>query len=98
MLINKKELNDCIQILVDYYNPLKIILFGSSISGNINANSDFDFCVILDNNQDKKQAKPILPRKCSLVIDTLDDFNSLKLNFATIEFIIDFNGQTVYER
>ncbi|MEG2017290.1 MAG: nucleotidyltransferase domain-containing protein, partial [Clostridium sp.] len=40
--------------IIDKYNPLKIILFGSCASGCANSKSDIDLCIIME-YQDKQE-------------------------------------------
>lgn len=40
-----------LQRLVEQYQPLKVILFGSSAKGNFNENSDIDLLIIKDTSE-----------------------------------------------
>jgi len=42
----EKELNRIVSILIEKYDPLKIILFGSLATGNVHEYSDLDLIVI----------------------------------------------------
>ncbi len=42
----QKEIDDISSQIVEKYQPQKLILFGSAVSGNFNKNSDLDFLVI----------------------------------------------------
>jgi len=47
----RKELDRDLSILKSQYNPLKVILFGSLISGNIGEWSDIDLMIVKDTDK-----------------------------------------------
>jgi predicted nucleotidyltransferase len=48
------KINQLIQRIVDVANPLKIILFGSAVRGDMTKNSDLDVLVILPEGTPKR--------------------------------------------
>jgi predicted nucleotidyltransferase len=54
-LTKQAAIEEITRRLIDYYNPLRIYLFGSEARGDAGPDSDLDFCVVLPDD-----APPIL--------------------------------------
>ena len=61
-LIDKKQINQAVEILSRESAPLKIILFGSYARGDANYDSDVDFLVIEKELKDKRKEMTRLRR------------------------------------
>jgi uncharacterized protein len=83
--------------IIDIYQPLDIILFGSCAKGRVKKNSDIDICVILETN-DKRQAARNMLLKISynidldIVIYTPEEWELYKDNKSTFAGIICKTG------
>jgi predicted nucleotidyltransferase len=100
----EKELQRVIRIIIDKYNPEKIILFGSLVEGKIHEWSDIDLLII------KKTDKRSIERCIELAglvkpkigidffIYTPDEFKTLiRERYSFISEIIK-KGKVVYEK
>ena len=50
-MVSDKDLNKVVSRIVEFYQPEKIILFGSYAQGNPNENSDLDLILIKETNE-----------------------------------------------
>ena len=50
-MVSNIELENVVSRIVDFYQPEKIILFGSYALGNADENSDLDFLLIKETNE-----------------------------------------------
>jgi uncharacterized protein len=51
-MIDSNKINEIVKKIVDRFNPIKIILFGSYASGTPNENSDLDLLIVQDTELD----------------------------------------------
>lgn len=99
-----KELNRWLEILITSYQPLKVIIFGSIVTGEINEWSDIDLLIV------KRTDKAFLDRTkevllllnpkvgVDILVYTPDEFNTLKKERRFFIDEIIKKGVTLYER
>ncbi|HPO50988.1 MAG TPA: nucleotidyltransferase domain-containing protein [Spirochaetota bacterium] len=97
--------NEIINILINKFNPEKIILFGSRARGNSNENSDYDLLLLKKGIKNKiKETQEIyknllgLNLAVDILIETPEDYEINKLNKFTVYSNIDKEGKILYER
>jgi predicted nucleotidyltransferase len=81
MKIDQQQLTDITQRLVNAYQPLRIILFGSQAWGTPNESSDVDLLVVIDHSEEppwRRAYKGYLSLfgvgiPCDVVIRTADE-------------------------
>ena len=83
--------------LINRYNPLDIILFGSCAKGRVTRSSDVDICLILDTNDKRKIVRDILSEveyniDLDVVIYTPQEWRKNKDDQATFAGIIQRTG------
>ena len=99
-----EELERCIEVLKDEYNPEKIIIFGSFVNDKIKRWSDLDLVIIKETNQPflDRIKEVILLLKPKVGIDILvytpSEFKNLSTTRAFFKNEICLKGRTVYER
>jgi len=94
--------------IVEAVDPQKIILFGSFAKGTDTSNSDYDLCVINDDidfddfdNQYyaiRNAIRKITDKPVNLIIKTKQKFDRNKNCRAYVDYYIDKEGVTIYER
>lgn len=100
----KKELDRIVKILVKDYQPEKIILFGSLVSGRLHEWSDIDLAIIKKTNKKFYQrigeASALISHHfpLDLLVYTPDEFNQMaSYNYFVRDEIIK-NGKVVYAK
>lgn len=104
-MVEIDKINDIAKRIAEFYNPDKIILFGSYAYGNPNENSDLDFLIIKDSDIPRpERASEIRKMLYGTMIpmdvlvytnkEILDSMGS-KYNFI---YQAIKNGKTLYER
>jgi len=101
----KNQLRQSLKIIIGYLNPEKIILFGSRANGNFSENSDYDLFILKEGILHKRKAtqelyKLLYPTKLAidLIIETPENFESLKSHTSLIYYQVDKFGKVVYEK
>jgi len=100
----QEELERCIKVLRDGYDPERIILFGSFVNDNVKRWSDIDLVIIKETNQpflDRiKEVILLLQPKIGLdiLVYTPSEFKNLSATRAFFKNEISSKGRTVYER
>jgi predicted nucleotidyltransferase len=54
-MINSKQINRVVKLIVDYYAPDQVLLFGSHAKGNADVQSDLDLIIVKDASLPKGQ-------------------------------------------
>ena len=57
-LTKSEAIEEITRRLVDYYQPLRIYLFGSEARGDAGPDSDLDFCVVLPDDAPERLFRP----------------------------------------
>jgi len=100
----QEELERCIKVLKDKYDPERIILFGSFVNDNVKRWSDIDLVIIKETNQpflDRTKEVILLlqPRVgIDILVYTPNEFRDLCATRAFFKNEICSKGRTVYER
>jgi uncharacterized protein len=94
-------------------DPYKVFLFGSTVNGNTNSNSDIDIAVILDNDiihysYDEKLDTKVRVRDSildlsykvpiDLVVYSKSEFKMLKEKNPQFAYEIEGKGKVIYEK
>jgi predicted nucleotidyltransferase len=104
-MIEQDKITEIINKIARYYDPDKIILFGSFATGNANENSDLDLLVIKDTDLPRPQ-RTVEVRKLlhgamvpiDIIVYTPREINkSKKKKFSFVHEVLN-NGKTIYER
>ena len=100
----QEELERCIKVLKDGYDPEKIVLFGSFVNDNVKRWSDINLVIIKETNQpflDRTKEVILLlqPRVgIDILVYTPSEFRDLCAKRAFFKNEICAKGRTVYER
>lgn len=101
----ENPLDQSIKIIIGYLNPEKIILFGSRANGKFTEYSDYDLFILKTGISHKRKAtqelyKLLYPTKLAidLIIETPENFETLKNHTSLIYFQVDKFGKVVYEK
>ena len=93
------------QKLIEQVNPICIYLFGSFANGTAHADSDFDFYIIVDDNEKDlhavatsayKAIRGVKQRPVDILVGTKSRFDERKYQFA-IENEVFHKGILIYE-
>lgn len=100
-----RKVDEAVKMIIEVGRPRKIILFGSYVTGNMNANSDLDILVIGDNSIDNSREESVRIRRAlkglKIPIDILvvreNDYDALKDRPGLVYREIARTGKVVYE-
>lgn len=86
--------------IVNMYNPVEIILFGSCARGRVSRSSDIDFCVILNTDDKRSMVRDILLNvdcyaDLDIVIYTPEEWVKYKGDLSTFAGIINKTGVSI---
>lgn len=101
----KERLKKIVKIIVENFDPEKIILFGSYAYGNPKMDSDIDLMIIMHTDL-QPHRRSVLLRKLlkdigipkDIVVKTPDEFNRFKDIVGTITYPAAHKGKVLYER
>ncbi|MBU0651045.1 nucleotidyltransferase domain-containing protein [bacterium] len=62
-MVNKKQIDNIVKIVVDKYNPDKVVLFGSYAKGNPSENSDLDLIIIKDSSEPRYKRANVIRKE-----------------------------------
>ncbi len=98
-----KEIEKIKNQLIDKYNPIDIILFGSCAKARISRGSDIDICIILETDDKRKTVRDILVNvdydvDLDVVIYTPEEWQKYKDDKATFVSIINKTGVSLIGR
>jgi len=104
-IIDNDKLKIVVDKLVNAYNPNAIYLFGSSAWGRVHQESDLDLLVVVNQSEEKIYKRPIKGIKAlrglkiakDLIVYTVDEFNNLASNEASLFYKIKREGIKLYE-
>ncbi len=98
-----EQLNEIVRKIVDYIDPIKIILFGSRTNEDHRADSDYDIVVIYDGEKPKHETSVNIHKlfrhpkfSMDLFILTDEELNSQKHIANTLAREISENGVIIY--
>ncbi|MBO8159057.1 nucleotidyltransferase domain-containing protein [Thermosyntropha sp.] len=99
----EKEIEKIKSQMVDKYNPLDIILFGSCAKGLAGKSSDIDLCVILEtDNKRRTLAEMLVDIGCEMDLDiviyTPEEWSTHKDDRATLAGVINRTGVSLLGR
>jgi len=104
--MRKNIINKMLQILIQAYNPNKVILFGSYAWGKPTINSDIDIIVVVESSKDKISKRAIkayellrefkIPK--DIIVYTEIEFNSLANHQSSLCYKVINEGQVLYDR
>jgi len=97
------EIDSIKEQLINKYNPLDIILFGSCAKGRVTRNSDVDICIIIETNDKRKIVRDILMEidykvDLDIVVYTPQEWQNNKDDPATFAGIIKKTGVSLIGR
>ena len=104
-MIAKEQIESVVQVIVEGYEPIKIILFGSYAYGHPTKDSDLDLLIIKDGEasgiQRNRRVRNIL-KDFSIPIDVIvkssQEFDMLKDVIGTVIYPANKYGKVVYEQ
>lgn len=100
-----KEINELTNSFVKDLLPVRIYLFGSFAEGKQNADSDFDFYIIVDNSQGDmpeltakayKAIRHKQKRSVDIIVNTEKTFEDRKSKFSSVEREVAEKGVLLY--
>lgn len=97
------EIELVLKAFIDIFHPTRVILFGSATTANFYDESDFDFLVVLQSQDEVKRAwkelkkvRPVSKRPLDVIFRSEDDF---KLGFAGgASLMAQESGRVLYTR
>ena len=99
-----KELDKLVERIVDAVHPLKIILFGSAVRGEMGPDSDVDVLVVMPDGTDRLETAGYLhtqffgvPLAVDVLVATPSDLEEHKDNIGLIYYTILEEGKELYE-
>ncbi|KAF5419748.1 MAG: nucleotidyltransferase domain-containing protein [ANME-2 cluster archaeon] len=104
-MISQEQIESVVQVIVEGYEPMKIILFGSYAYGHPTKDSDLDLLIIKDGEasgiQRNRRVRNIL-KDFSIPIDVIvkssQEFDMLKDVIGTVIYPANKYGKVVYEQ
>ena len=98
-------LHDIVGLIVQYYRPTKIYLFGSRAKGTQRSDSDFDLLVLVEKKASFSKEQEFyrarwdasLTRPVDLVVWTEKGFNELLAVKTSLPYTISREGKLLYE-
>jgi predicted nucleotidyltransferase len=104
-MIAQEQIESVVQVIVEGYEPMKIILFGSYAYGHPTKDSDLDLLIIKDGEasgiQRNRRVRNIL-KDFSIPIDVIvkssQEFDMLKDVIGTVIYPANKYGKVVYEQ
>ncbi|HJH30205.1 MAG TPA: nucleotidyltransferase domain-containing protein [Methanosarcinaceae archaeon] len=104
-MIAQEQIESVVQVIVEGYEPMKIILFGSYAYGHPTKDSDLDLLIIKDGEasgiQKNRRVRNIL-KDFSIPIDVIvkssQEFDMLKDVIGTVIYPANKYGKVVYEQ
>jgi predicted nucleotidyltransferase len=100
---HSKIIDELVQRIVEEVHPLRIILFGSAVTGEVGANSDIDLLVVMPEGVHRRRIAQFLYQKIiglgvpfDILVATPDDLQKHKNNIGLIYRSILQEGREVY--
>lgn len=99
----ENELQEITQRIVEKVQPVRIILFGSSVRNSVSEPNDFDLLVVMPSGTHRRKIAQYLYKSligfrkpCDIIVTTLDDLEKFKDNPGLIYKTILEEGREVY--
>lgn len=103
MKTNQKAIDELVRRIVEIVHPLRIILFGSAARGEMGAESDIDFLVVMPSGTHRRRTAQLLYREArgigvpfDIIVATPEDLTKHKDNFGLIYWRVLKEGRDVY--
>jgi predicted nucleotidyltransferase len=100
---HSKIIDELVQRIVEEVHPLRIILFGSAVTGEVRANSDIDLLVVMPEGVHRRRIAQFLYQRIiglgvpfDILVATPDDLQKHKNNIGLIYRTILQEGREVY--
>jgi len=104
-MIAQEQIESVVQVIVEGYEPMKIILFGSYAYGHPTKDSDLDLLIIKDGEasgiQKNRHVRNILKDfliPIDVIVKTSQEFDMLKDVIGTVIYPAKKYGKVVYEQ
>ena len=105
-MLNKKEIDEIKEKLVEVYDPVEIYIFGSYAWGNPSNESDIDLLIVIKKSNEKTYTRPIIGYKAlsnlnvskDIVVYTQEEFEKFSNNRMSLCFKVKKEGFKVYAR
>ncbi len=103
--VPKRELDRIVRRLVKLYDPLRVYLFGSFAWGMPHWNSDLDFCVVVETEEQAKNKSKgqsvfyrLLHRATDFYLLSQGEFEKMISNPASMEYKIHHEATVLYTK
>jgi uncharacterized protein len=104
-MISKKKILGIVKKIVSFYDPDRIVLFGSYAAGNANEDSDVDLFIVKKSDLPRPQRTLQIRRllfgsmiPMDILVYTPDEVENSKLNNSGFISEILNNGKILYEK
>jgi predicted nucleotidyltransferase len=98
-----EQINQLVKDIVETVQPLKVILFGSVVRGDLTPDSDIDVLVVMPNGAHRRRTAQLLYQEISglgvpfdVLVATPDDLERYKNNIGLIYQTVLQEGVEVY--
>lgn len=106
VVVARSAPEELLRPVVAYYQPRKVILFGSQARGEAGADSDYDLFVVVDDDtpperlswRGKYEARKTFHKAVDIVVCRRSSFESKRAVAGTLSHAVDREGVVVYER
>jgi uncharacterized protein len=96
-------IDELVQRIVEEVHPIRVILFGSAVKGNVGQNSDIDLLVVMPQGVHRRRIAQLLYQKIThlgvpfdILVATPDDLQKHKDKIGLIYRTILREGKEVY--
>jgi len=103
MQIDYEVIDQLVQRIIEEVHPLRILLFGSTVRGEMGPDSDIDLLVIMPNGSHRRQIAQLLYQKIrgikvpfDILVATPSDLEKHKDNIGLIYKTILLEGREIY--
>ena len=103
MIPLQEEIGKIVAQIIERYNPIQIILFGSCAKGCITNRSDIDLCIICEYEHKQEMLTDMLihiesDRDLDLILYRLEEWEKYKVDPSTFAYLICSKGVELYGR
>lgn len=103
--MDRKQLEDIAQTIVERFNPVRVVLFGSHARGQETEESDLDLFVEMETDRRPPERAievsalfGLRPWSMDVVVYTPAEVKRLKKVHGTLLSVIEAEGEVLYER
>jgi len=103
METHSKVVDELVRRIVEEVNPLRIILFGSAVRGEVGPNSDIDLLVVMPQGVHRRRTAQLLYQNITglgvpfdILVATPEDLEKHKNNIGLIYRTILQEGREIY--